>query len=249
MIPLVIGPLTNLQVLVTRPALQAESLCNSIVKLGGEVIRFPVLDVKAREVKLASANYDLIIFVSSNAVTHGAKLLKQLHHTQRIAVIGNATAAALKALDVEAAIVAPPPFNSEALLQHAALQAPPKLILLVKGVGGRDLLYDTLLTRGAQVEVAEVYQRIPAKADETTRSTVQRGLYDGTIDVLTLTSTEIARAMSSMLDPLDFLRVKGCTVLAGSARIAEELPALGWRGPILISATPDDESMLNALTR
>lgn len=249
MIPLVIPPLSNLRVLVTRPAVQSESLCNGIAKLGGEVIRFPVLEIKSREVVLSSAHYDAVIFVSANAVTHGATLLKQLNGSPQIAAIGTATAAALKTAGIDATITSPPPFNSESLLQHEALQSPPKHILLIKGLGGRDALRDTLIARGARVDSVEVYERITATVDEQARAALQRALREAAIDVITLTSMDIAHALSSLLDEADLALAQRCNVLAGSSRIAVQLSSLGWKGECLISDSPDDGTMLKALTR
>ena len=249
MIPLVVPPLTNLRVMVTRPALQSKSLCNAIVKLGGEAIRFPVLEIQARAVSLVSTHYDLVIFVSANAVVHGASLLSQITLPPQIAVIGNATAAALKEKGFASTIVAAAPFNSESLLHHAALQSPPKSILLIKGVGGRDALQETLLARGAQVETVEVYERVTATVDKDDLSVVQRALREAAIHVITLTSADIAQALTSLLNETDLAMVRRCAVLAGSQRIAAQLPSMGWRSECVVSESPDDESMLKALTR
>lgn len=249
MIPLVIPPLTNLRVLVTRPVHQAQSLCAAITKLGGEAIHFPVLDIKRREITLIENQYELAVFVSANAVTHGVSTLQQLTERPLIAAIGKATASALQAAGVEVAITAPPPFNSEALLQHEAMQSPPKSILLIKGLGGRDLLRDSLVSRGATVMVAEVYERVAASVSETAQQALNKALHEGTIDVISITSIDIAEAFASLLDQTALLSVQACTVLAGSRRIADQLPSMGWQGEIVVSDSPDDESMLATLKR
>ena len=64
MIPLVIPSLTNLRVLVTRPAHQAQALCKQIQRFGGNVLSFPVLEIKPLEVVLPVEAYDLLIFIS-----------------------------------------------------------------------------------------------------------------------------------------------------------------------------------------
>ena len=247
MIPLVIPPLSNLHVLVTRPAQQSQSLCNAIVKLGGEVIRFPVLDIKPRQAILSSTHYDLIIFVSANAVINGAWLFRQLIPSPQVAVIGHATATALQDAGIEATIIAGLPFSSEALLQHEALQSPPARILLIKGTGGRHILRDTLIARGAQVDAIEVYERVITTADAQSRSVLQLALRDGTVDVITVTSMDIAHALSSLLDAPDLELAQQCMVLAGSVRIAMQLPALGWKGERIVSDSPDDDAMLRTL--
>src|SRR5207249_132245 len=137
MIPMVIPPLSDLRVLVTRPAQQAAALCASINNLGGEAIPFAVLDIQPRAHTLMQSSYDLVIFISANAVLHGVSLLQQLGAPQ-IAAIGNATATALQSAGVDVGIIAPAPFNTEALLMHEKLQSPPNNILIIRGTDGRE---------------------------------------------------------------------------------------------------------------
>ncbi|HVY24531.1 MAG TPA: uroporphyrinogen-III synthase [Steroidobacteraceae bacterium] len=249
MIPLVMPPLSNLRVLVTRPALQAQSLCDAIAAMGGESWSCPLLTIAPRITMPAKRRYDLVIFVSANAAIHGAQLLQSLEAPPQLAAIGQATAAALKTAGLEANIIAPPPFNSEALLQLEVLQAPPENILIVRGVGGRDVLRDTLMARGSNVEVVEVYERSPAVLDESTRATLSSALRDGAIDVITATSVEIAEVLCSLFSGEERECLERCAVVAGSRRIAMYLAAHHWRGDVIVSDSPDDAAMLHALTR
>lgn len=75
MIPKVLPPLTDLTVLVTRPAAQCALLCEEIVRQGGNAIAFPAVQIEplAVQTTVASIDYDLIVFVSVNAVEHGAR--------------------------------------------------------------------------------------------------------------------------------------------------------------------------------
>jgi uroporphyrinogen-III synthase len=252
MIPLVIPPLSNLRVVVTRPVQQAEGLCTAITQRGGDVIRLPVLEIKAREVQLSRTSYDLVVVISANAVLHGAALLKQLltaRTSMQIAVIGNATAAALQSIGVEAHIAAAAPFNSEALLTHEKLQSPPSNVLIVRGVGGRDVLRETLTMRGAQVDVIEVYERAVALIADDQRAALGLALKEGMADAITFTSADIAQALMSLLTDEEREWTKACTAVAGSARIAEQLPGLGWQGDCIVSNSPDDITMLDTMVR
>lgn len=249
MIPLVMPPLSNLRVLVTRPAQQAQSLCAAIAALGGEAVPCPLLEIKPRAAAVPKHNYDLVIFVSANAVTHGAALLKSLDPAPRLAVIGHATATALKATGAAAAVVAPPPFNSESLLQLELLQVPPKNILIVRGAGGRDVLLDTLNERGSEVDVVEVYERSPLVPDEQTRAELSDSLRQGVIDAITVTSVEIADVLCSLLTGMALDYPPKFTMAAGSRRIALHLRERHWRGDVIVSDSPDDAAMLHTLTR
>src|SRR6185312_7929856 len=97
-IPKVLPPLTDLTVLVTRPAAQCAVLCEEIVRQGGSAIAFPAVEIEPLAIAAAVApvEFDLVVFVSVNAVEHGARQISKGSRT-RIAAIGRATAAALAA--------------------------------------------------------------------------------------------------------------------------------------------------------
>ncbi|HET9444860.1 MAG TPA: uroporphyrinogen-III synthase, partial [Steroidobacteraceae bacterium] len=162
MIPRVVPPLTGLTVLVTRPAVQCAVLCAEIERQGGSAIAFPAVEIEpvAAQATVASADYDLVVFVSVNAVEHGARQVTRTTRT-RIAAIGRATAAALAAAELAADIVPEAGFTSEALLAHPQLQlATGARVLIVRGEGGRELLKDTFVANGMAVETREVYRRV-----------------------------------------------------------------------------------------
>ena len=103
------------------------------------------------------AEPDIVVFVSANAVRHGAALAPP---RSALAAIGSATAAALAAGGREATIVPGSGSDSEALLAEPALhEVRGKRVRIVRGGGGRALLGDTLASRGANVDYVEVYER------------------------------------------------------------------------------------------
>lgn len=248
MIPLLVPPLAGLQVLVTRPALQAENLCQRIVSLGGEVLRLPVLAIEPRATALPTTAYDLLIFISTNAVQHGQAILAAQPQA-RIAAVGAATAQALQALGHAIDIAPEHAANSEALLAHPLLQNPPANVLIVRGSGGRELLHDTLIARGSRVDIVEVYERIAVTPAAEQYATLQRQLHDGELDVISVTSVDILRALQALLDAGSLELLHTCTLLAGSARIAKAARESGWQGEYIIADSPEDAALLAALTR
>ncbi len=148
-------PLHNLGVLVTRPELQGASLAQAITKRGGQPLLFPTVAIHARdddtETRRTLAqvrDYDITVFVSPNAVRYGLELLGdqrgELDHTG-LAAVGGATAQQLRDQGYTVDIVPPRGAGSEALLEHGALQKlAQQRVLIVRGVGGRELLADTL---------------------------------------------------------------------------------------------------------
>jgi uroporphyrinogen-III synthase len=248
MIPYVVPALTGLQILVTRPALQAEPLCQRLTQSGGEVLQLPVLTIQARAAELPSLAYDLLIFISSNAVQHGqAVLLAQAQ--ARLAAVGAATTQALTSLGHQIDITPEHAANSETLLAHPLLQTPPANILIVRGTGGRELLRETLIARGSRVDVIEVYERITtmpaAEQLEVLRTLLQRQ----ELDIISVTSVEILHALDAVMDDETRALAHGCTLLTGSARIAQAARAAGWHGEHIIADSPEDHALTTALTR
>jgi len=154
-------------VLITRPAAQAEALCRLIETAGGKAIRFPTIAIESiadREPvrKLLTRDWDLILFVSRNAVEHALPLLpnRRLPAKLRLGAIGAATARALAEAGRAPDLIPSGRFDSESLLALPELaDLDDRRVLIVRGVGGRGLLGDTLAERGAQLAYAEVYRR------------------------------------------------------------------------------------------
>ena len=89
--------LTGIGVLVTRPEHQADHLCQLIEAEGGAAVRYPALAIKPRPDRAAvraaigpTDRYDLVIFMSANAVRFGADMLDQ-HRDLKVAAVGQAT--------------------------------------------------------------------------------------------------------------------------------------------------------------
>ncbi|MCP3663472.1 MAG: uroporphyrinogen-III synthase [Gammaproteobacteria bacterium] len=156
--------LKGLSVLVTRAHHQADGLCRLIEDLGGCAIPFPAVEITAMTPSsspLPIDQYDLVLFVSPNAVHYGSFLLDDRSPDQSlVGAVGRATAEALGSAGVQADLVPTRRYDSEGMLALPELnRVSGRRVLIVRGDGGRALLGDTLEQRGAQVDYAEVYQR------------------------------------------------------------------------------------------
>ena len=168
-------PLAGLGILVTRPAHQADRLCELIKQAGGRALRFPVIEILPPHdtAPLAALidtldDADIAIFISANAVEHGLALLRarrDLPAALKLAAIGRSTGAALRATLGRGPDICPAErFDSEALLALEAMQkVHGKRIVIFRGEGGREVLAETLRARGATVEYADVYRRARPK--------------------------------------------------------------------------------------
>jgi len=250
-IPKVVPPLTDLTVLVTRPAAQCALLCEEIVRHGGSAIPFPAIEIEAiaMQAVATTVEHDLIVFVSANAVEHGARYVSKGART-RIAAIGRATAAALAAADLAADIVPEAGFTSEAMLAHPQLQlASGARVLIVHGAGGRELLKETFVAHGMLVETREVYRRVRPQVDAARLAELETRWADEGIDVVTATSIETLQNLLAMLSERGRQLLSSATLLVPSKRIVAAAAEAGLRGETLVAAGADDASMIGALAQ
>lgn len=176
-------------ILITRPGLAGKKLCQTLESVGVKTVYFPTLLIESVKIDLTSSTNllkiaNIIIFISASAVHYAyeAGLLNNLGKAE-IAVIGEATAAALKKLDIKVDIC-PHEFNSEGLLRHDLLQSVcAKKIVIIRGQGGREFLANALKEQGATVDYLEVYKR------EKPDMKVTKMILDS-IDIILMTSQE-----------------------------------------------------------
>lgn len=248
MIPKVIPPLTGLSVLVTRPLLQSRILAAQVRLLGGDAYVLPAIDIRARSASV-TGTYELAVFVSVNAVEHGASLLDRTAQT-KIAAIGRATAAALQALDLVVDIVPERGFTSEALLAHPQLTlAPDARILVVRGSGGRETLQQTFLERGFAVDVLDVYERILPTIEAAQRDDIETRWAGDGIDVVTATSVETLRNLHTLLTERGRALLQTTALVVPSMRVAEAAAEMGLRGACIVANGADDAAITGALAQ
>jgi uroporphyrinogen-III synthase len=153
--------------IVLRAAPEGVALCEALRSLELEVLHFPSMEIHpVAAPRLPAEPPDLLIFISQNAVRHGAAALAAAP-SARLAAIGAGTAAALVALGRQVDIMPAGSHDSEALLAAPALcgHFAGRRIWCVRGGPGRALLGDTLVERGAHVHYVEVYERLLPRPD------------------------------------------------------------------------------------
>jgi uroporphyrinogen-III synthase len=248
--------LQGVRVLVTRPRDQAEELSQLIESEGGEAIRFPAIEIAEpadTQALLAAIDrldkFDLAIFISPNAVIRAMKLVNAHHgawpRNVRIAGVGRGSARELKRFDIGNVIVPAGRFDSEALLALPELQRVTGLrIVIFRGEGGRELLGDTLKSRGANVEYAECYQRMRPRADVTP---LLHRWARGEIHIVCLTSVDGLRNLFDMLGPAGQPWLARTPVIVVSTRMAEVCRELGFKTDPLVASQASDEAILEVI--
>jgi uroporphyrinogen-III synthase len=248
--------LQGVRVLVTRPRDQAEKLAQLIESEGGEAIRFPAIEIAEpadTQALLAVIDrldkFDLAIFISPNAVIRAMKLVIAHHgawpRNVRIASVGRGSARELKRFDTGNVIVPADRFDSEALLALPELQMVSGLrIVIFRGEGGRELLGDTLKSRGANIEYAECYQRMRPRADVTP---LLHRWARGEIDIVSLTSVDGLRNLFDMLGPAGQPWLARTPVIVVGTRMAEVCRELGFKTDPLVASQASDEAILEVI--
>ena len=232
-------PLAGLRIVVTRPRDQATGLAACIEALGGTALLFPLLEIgpapdpsALRDFAQHAAQFQLLIFISPNAVHYGMQALRSVPHGVRVAAVGQGSARALRALGVASVLAPRDRFDSEALLALPELQQVSGWrIAILRGDGGRELLGDTLKARGAEVEYVACYRRSRAVLD-------MEGLRAAKPDAITLTSSEALAHLDAALGERA-AQLKRLPLFVPHPRIAAAARALGWQ-QVLPTASGDD---------
>lgn len=237
--------LAGQKILVTRPRHQSEHLAQLIMTAGGEPLLFPVITIKhlpcAEWQKFDLKNADWLIFVSSNAVdSFMAGRQQSLPENLKLAAVGGATAKAMLQAGLRVDCKPADSSGSEGLLTQSQMQnVAGSRIIIVRGVGGREHLADTLVARGASISYVEVYQRQLAKADSLA---IQHALE---ADKLVCNSVAGVDNLGLILaEQIDQLQSKPLVVV--SDRIKQHAEAIGYKH-VAVSADASDAAVLNTL--
>ena len=242
--------LTGMGIAITRPTNQAKKLSALIEQAGGTPILFPLIEITPLydysqfEVVINEIEtYDWAIFISSNAVQNAMPRIAKLGipPSLNFAAIGPVTATELQSFSVKDVLIPNDRFDSESLLALDEMHAmQDKKVMIFRGVGGRDVLAETLKTRGAQVTFAECYQRI----NPQTNCDLLAQLYsENKLHGIVVTSSE---AMRHLLDLVgDAAWLCNVTLFVNHARIAELPLQIGLK--LKVADTLGDEAMLKIL--
>ena len=213
-------PLFGKRVVVTRPRVQAAAQMQALRDLGAEVVAFPtiriepVADLPAIDGMLRALHeYDLVVFTSVNGVVcffdrlaESGGDVRRLHRAV-VAAIGPKTADACRARGLNPDVV-PATYVAEGVL--AALDgesgaaeggtggAPPvplagARVLIPRARRARDVLPDTLRSRGATVDVVPLYDTVLEDHDPETVAAVLGA------DYVTFTSSSTVRHFARLL--------------------------------------------------
>lgn len=232
-------PLAGRGIVVTRPTAQAQMLAQAIREAGGNPLVFPAIEIEpVSDAALVACidqldTFDGAIFISPNAVRHGLAAVERQREWPtplKIFAIGPGTRHELVregVNDVRQADGA----DSEALLNMTSLQqVAQQRWVIFRGVGGRELLAETLTARGAQVTYAECYRRVRPECDA--QPLVQRW-QAGQIHAVTIHSTETLHNFAHMLGETGLSKLRTTPLFAPHEKIAQAARACGIQNVIV----------------
>ncbi|MEM7582017.1 MAG: uroporphyrinogen-III synthase [Acidobacteriota bacterium] len=241
--------LAGQRVVVTRAAHQAERLLRELRDRGAEAVPLPLIELTPppdphaleRAVELLP-EIDWLVFTSANAV---AALMPRVSGPLETpcAVVGAATARALKGYGVEASLVASVPRATgllEALLPRLELGAH---VLVPQAADARPELVNGLTAAGVAVTAVTAYgKRQPPAAESQARE-----LFTGsTIGWVSFTSPRIARNFASLFGDDWPHRRDEIKALSIGPVTSSALHALGVEA-VIEAPRPSDTGLVDAL--
>lgn len=231
--------------LVIRP--HGKALCARIEALGGEAVHFPTIEFESFSDTPAFAaamsllaEQDYLIFISPQAVLESAAFIKQ--YDGKLAAIGGGTAQALESFGLKDIIYPENQWTSEGLLAHPEFQTiTGKKIAIIRGEGGRGLLDQVFLHRGAKILQIIPYKRILPKIDAAHLAFIAHKK----IDTIIGSSLDTVRHLKILCDAALWDKIKAVPLIVMSERVKLLAHALGFQTILVVHA--NDESVLALL--
>ncbi|MDX1490842.1 MAG: uroporphyrinogen-III synthase [Pseudohongiellaceae bacterium] len=261
--------LANTRVLLTRPDSQVSSLAAKIKAAQGQAASLPLLQIqriqdpqaieRVKASVLSLDNYDLAIFISTNAATLGIEWIDQYWPQLPIGLeayaVGPGTAAILQALPWPVHCSSAGVTSEDLLALPGLVDVKGKRIALFRGVGGRELIANSLRERGARVDYIELYERsTPHYAVEDlieVFSAIQ-------VNRVVLTSSQILSTFTELLEGLESLKdkearplislLRNATLIVPSERVRAAALNSGFK-KVVNAGGADDETVFKVLAQ
>ncbi|RYU46146.1 uroporphyrinogen-III synthase [Aliivibrio finisterrensis] len=224
-------------ILVTRPEQESQALCDALNQLGHPAISHPLLTIhpgkelsQLPELFSPLSDGDFLIAVSQHAVEHTQDYL-QYHQIEwkkglNYLAVGQKSAQHLRTY-ISDTVHFPTPSDSEHLLALPVLnRVAGKKVLILRGNGGRDLIYQALEALGAEVNYCEAYQRKMTPFDGKLNA---KKWQSQNINTIIITSGEQLAFFTSQFAGTDLDWVLHCRLLVPSERINQLGQQLGYQ--------------------
>ena len=249
--------LKNKKIVITRTQPGAGRLAILCRQLGAKPIIFPTIEImpcvlnQQLQQNLTRLQYvDKIIFFSPNAVKQCVVLCQQYQlpipqHVEFFAV-GQSTAEVLQQQWQCQVHYPQPSFDSESLLAMPQLaNVNGQIIVIVAGVGGRELLEQELTTRGAKVQKLSLYQRVCARSRP---QPLLLAWEQDEIAIIVTTSIDGLKNLFTIVGEQGKAYLLQTPLLVISDRMQQQAISLGYQAALIIKATSaQDYDIMNTL--
>lgn len=238
-------------VLITRPAGKADNLLASLDDAGIAYTYQPLIttqqvQLKAKDIQLLQ-QAELIIFVSVSAVTSLQHQLQQVPFNCPVIAVGETTASVLSRW-LHCEVVVPEDQRSEGILALPQLQqVQDKLIVIVRGNSGRELMKQTLQGRGANIRYVQSYSRVPLPLDGKMLCWQWQ---EQQIRCIVVTSNEILQQLFALAPIEQHSWLQHQYWIMVSPRMRDNALALGIMAEkIILADNANDQALLAAISR
>ena len=233
-------------VLVTRPLSQVGNLQSLLEDSDLDYVLFPALEINKIDTVVPNQTYDVIIFISVNAVIYSEEYFSQLFvEPIKIFAVGPITAKKLtdKGVKVDTYPLENASSN-ELLAMPECSELVDKKVLIVRGKGGSETLKNSLKVMN-QVDYLEVYRRIPCKVSRLHVESIERFMQtlDGIVIANSVESLFNVVKLVKEIRPYHEEQLKLRILVVLSERIKVQAQSIGFEN-ILVTHTPSDNGAI-----
>jgi uroporphyrinogen-III synthase len=212
-------PLERRRIVVTRPREQAAPLADALEEHGADVSVVPLVEIRPVEDTRALdtaieelADYDWIVFTSTNGVAAVGSRLHGPLEWVLVAAVGPATADAVRELGAEPSFV-PSRFAAEEIASGLGPLSGTRVLLPQADIADPELA-DELRARGATVDAIVAYRTVELAPDMSGMLALR------VADAIVLASPSAARSLAALASSVETLRGKLIVVIGPTTAAA-----------------------------
>ena len=235
--------------LITRPIAQSKNLESLLAENEIDFALFPAFEIKKSKPIALIEKYDVIIFISVNAVNFSEEYFEELIISRsKVFAVGPVTANQLLQKNIKVDCYPKINASSEELLKMKDCQNLLNAkVLIVRGKGGSETLKDNL-SNSNQVDYFEVYERVPCQLTMQHEESLRLFLSmpDG---ILMATSKESLDSTLYLVQSIssNFVEtIKSKKIIVFSERLKVLAKEFGFKN-IEITENPSDEDLVDIL--
>jgi uroporphyrinogen-III synthase len=233
-------------ILLTRPLAQVGNLQSLLEDSDLDYVLFPTFEINKIDTVVPSHRYDVIIFISVNAVIYSEECFSQLFvEPLKVYAVGPITAKKLTDKGVKVDTYPLENASSQELLAMPECgELTDKKILIVRGKGGSETLKNSLKVMN-QVDYFEVYRRTACEVSRLHVESIERFMQapDGIV---------IANSVESLFNVVKLVKeiriyhedqLKLRTLIVLSERIKVQAQSIGFKN-VHVARTPSDKGTI-----